>query len=122
MKDSKDKKTVDAFKRGRGRPVTSTPEKKAADNAERQRKFRIKKKAENALFKAVLAGDDFAKELAKVSQEKTPEGYCTYIVYAIEEGHWQKYKAEFDHFMELVIAPGLPFFDAKIETERLHTW
>lgn len=38
--DTADKKTSDAFKRGRGRPRTSSPEKRRADNAERQRRYR----------------------------------------------------------------------------------
>ena len=35
-----DNQTQDAFKRGRGRPRTSNPEKRRADNAERQRRYR----------------------------------------------------------------------------------
>lgn len=51
--DTADNQTQDAFKRGRGRPRTSNPEKKRADAAERQFWFRYRQKLRNIAMRGM---------------------------------------------------------------------
>lgn len=55
MKDQKDKKTVDAFKRGRGRPATRSPEQKAAQVAAAMRAYRKRNAIKKAVFERLIA-------------------------------------------------------------------
>ncbi|QYW05727.1 hypothetical protein [Phage toucan80] len=72
MIDPHDTQTQDLLpvKRGRGRPKTATPEKKRADNAERQRRFRDRQRVK-AVIVDMLAksySEDASYELKGMRQ------------------------------------------------------
>lgn len=57
MKDKHDMGTEDAFRRGRGRPRTRTPEEKAAQVASAMRAYRKRNAIRKAVFAAVAAAE-----------------------------------------------------------------